>query len=133
MTRILVCGSRFSTRERPELADRVRKMIRAHLEPHGPLTVVHGAANGVDTCAGQLARETPGWIEEPWPVSREDYRWHGRRAPLLRNESMVDANVDLVLAIWNGRSRGARHTVGYAQRRGIHVWNVADPHLFEAP
>lgn len=50
-----------------------------------------------------------------------DWEQHGRSAGILRNNDMLDTNPDLVIAFWDGKSRGTWHTINEARRRGIPV------------
>ena len=47
--------------------------------------------------------------------SSEKYGIYGRRAPLMRNILIVE-NCDFLLAFWNGRSRGTKFTLDYAEQ-----------------
>lgn len=40
---------------------------------------------------------------------------------MIRNAEMIDAGADLVVAYWDGKSPGTRHSIGYARSRGIKV------------
>ena len=47
-----------------------------------------------------------------------DYARHGRRAPLMRNDLIV-ARAELVLAFWDGRSRGTVYTIRRCRAMGV--------------
>lgn len=113
MTVILVCGSRgwSSTVE-------LRRRLAA-LPPDAE--IIHGAARGADQDAARIARSL-GIPETGYPA---DWKTHGRRAGVLRNLAMLDAPPDLVLAFWDGQSRGTAHTITEAKRRGIPVEVIA--------
>lgn len=110
--RVLVCGSR-SLRD-----GETRLAIRKRLEklPSGS-EVLHGGAQGADTMAAEAALEL-GLRSSCFPA---DWRRHGRRAGIVRNVEMLNAQPDLVLAYWDGESAGTAHTVAEARRRGIPV------------
>ena len=78
--------------------------------------IISGGALGVDTLAEEYAREHG--IKTL--VFKPDYALYGRSAPLIRNRIIVD-NADLVIALWDGVSRGTQYTVSYAQRIGTPV------------
>jgi len=107
---ILVCGSRTWTD---------RQLIAAELmeirSKKGLHLVIHGAARGADRLAGIVAKELGVPVRE-YPANWDAY---GRAAGFIRNEAMVDSKPDLVLAFWDGRSKGTKHTVEYAQKKGI--------------
>jgi hypothetical protein len=65
------------------------------------------------------------WNVRVFPADWERYK---RRAGIIRNLEMLDQEPDLVIAFWDGKSRGTAHTIGEARRRGIPVEVVsADP------
>lgn len=63
--------------------------------------VVSGGAAGVDRAAASWARWRGVALVEHLP----DYATHGAQAPHVRNAAIVAA-ADLVLVVWDGRSRG---------------------------
>jgi hypothetical protein len=95
--RILVCGGRdFSD---AEMLD--RELERWHKSDFGPIRqIIHGAARGADTLAGQ-------WAERRGiPVVSYPANWakHGRAAGPKRNAEMLEkSNPDLVVAFPGGR------------------------------
>lgn len=109
--KVLVCGSRtvdaFACWERLE---------RRLQELDFPL-VVTGGARGADAvahrCAKHLGCETR--------TFRAHWERDGRRAGILRNLRMLDEQPELVIALWDGASRGTAHTISEARRRGIAV------------
>ena len=86
------------------------------LAPHIPPDVeliITGGAKGVDTLAEAYARERG----IPTLTVRPLYETYGRAAPLRRDEEMVDM-ADAVLVVWDGVSRGSKHTADYARKKG---------------
>lgn len=73
-------------------------------------TIISGGASGVDSLAEKYA-DRHGISKY---IIRPRYDLFGRRAPLKRNEEMVDI-ADELLVIWNGRSRGTQYTIRYAE------------------
>jgi hypothetical protein len=117
MRRILVSGSRDWTD-----VDRVRNALRhawAYLQP-GPITLVHGAARGLDTIAGRV------WTGGNLPVEVHPADWnkHGKGAGPIRNQAMVDLGADLLVAFPLGASIGTRDCIRRAKAAGIIVWEV---------
>ena len=49
-----------------------------------------------------------------------NYEKYGRIAPLKRNITIIE-NADMVLAFWDGKSRGTKFTIDKAKQRGIPV------------
>lgn len=78
----------------------------------GITRIVSGGATGADTLAEQYALDK----SIPVTVIRPEYARYGRRAPLKRNVSIVNA-ADTVIAFWDGASRGTMHAVSMARRK----------------
>ena len=74
--------------------------------------IVSGGAYGVDRCAAEYARAHGIPLTEFLP----DYAQYGRRAPLLRNITIIDHS-DLVLAFWDGQSRGTAFVIQKCRER----------------
>ena len=81
--------------------------------PDGVDLIITGGAKGVDALGGQYARQR----EIPTVTVRPAYEKYGRAAPIRRDEEMVDM-ADIVLVVWDGASRGSKHTADYARKRG---------------
>ncbi len=76
--------------------------------------IVSGGARGVDSSAAQWARAHGVRLSEFFP----EYALYGRRAPLLRNIAIVEYS-DLVLAFWDGHSRGTAFVIEKCRERGV--------------
>jgi hypothetical protein len=112
--RVLVCGSRSW----PDI-----HTIRMRLVTLPPsATIMHGAAAGADTVAAWLAEDF-GFTVEAYPP---DYAKHGKAAPHVRNDAMLE-HAQLVLAFWDGRSRGTKSVIDKAHKRGIPVEVIPPP------
>jgi len=81
--------------------------------------VVSGGAPGVDAAAEGAARYR--WYrckDVPQPtVFRADWSRFGRSAGPRRNAQMVEY-ADRVVAFWDGKSPGTKHTIGLAKKAG---------------
>lgn len=108
--KVLICGSR----RLPFDSRRVVKRV-CDLEP-GTL-VMTGGATGADDFGNTAARA----CGLPTQVFPANWKVHGKRAGILRNLEMLDQQPDLVIAFWDGKSPGTRHTIKEAKRRGIPV------------
>jgi len=75
--------------------------------------IVSGGARGIDSCAAAYAREKGITLVEIFP----DYARYGRAAPIIRNKEIVD-RADVVLAFWDGRSKGTAWVIRYAKKTG---------------
>ena len=106
IARIIICGGRT-------YADRAR--VAAVLDQYAAAkpTIVHGGAPGADTLADREARAR-GLRVEIFPA-----QWdvHGRAAGPIRNQEMVRAGGDLVIAFAGGR--GTADCLRRAKRAGI--------------
>jgi hypothetical protein len=86
-------------------------------------TVIHGGCRGPDQQAAAAARSCRlAVIEEA-----ADWRTFGISAGPLRNERMLLHGPDLVIAFWDGRSRGTSDMIRRARHAGIPVEIVQAP------
>lgn len=111
--RVVVCGSRqFANPFVVSIAiiDRIREL------PAG-CVVITGGARGADAMAHDAAK----LYGLPVSVMYADWDRHGKRAGIMRNLAMLDEKPDLVIAFWDGRSKGTAHTITEARKRGIPV------------
>lgn len=74
--------------------------------------IVTGGARGVDMAAEAYARAAGLALT----VIRPDYPRYGRGAPLVRNKQIIDL-ADVVLAFWDGHSRGTAQALAYARKK----------------
>lgn len=86
--------------------------IAAHLK-YIPDTIISGGAIGADTYAKEFAIKHNLKLIEFLP----DYEKYGRKAPLVRNKLIVE-ECDCLIAFWDGKSRGTKFTLDYAERMG---------------
>jgi hypothetical protein len=113
--RILVTGSRsWPLDEWPKIYDVLDRIFLA-LNRREDFWLCHGAAEGADTTAGDWAvtRGVEAIMEFP-----PDYATHGKRAPHVRNDLMLDL-CDYVVAFWDGKSRGTKSVIDKAIERGL--------------
>lgn len=136
MKRLLVTGSRFYT-DRNKLMGALmdaRSDLRGVGGPTDGITLVHGAAPGLDSLAA--------WVWHSWGLTTEAHPadWdracdalctHQPRfrdgvpycpaAGYIRNQEMVDLGADLCLAFPLGESRGTRDCMRRTEKAGIEV------------
>ena len=84
--------------------------------PKEAVMIITGGAEGIDALGEKIA-DKKRWSKL---VLRPRYDLYGKSAPLKRNEGMVDI-CDMALIVWDGRSRGTRHTIEYAERIGKRI------------
>lgn len=90
-----------------------------HLEQYLPpetTEIVSGGARGIDQCARRYALANGIKLTEFLP----DYESYGRGAPLRRNIQIIDYS-DLVLAFWDGSSRGTAFVIEKCKERNTTV------------
>jgi hypothetical protein len=116
VTRIIVCGSR-DWRD----YETIRRVLDDLLDTRGPFTLVHGAC---PTGADSIARA---WGVGLVPVEAHPADWQGKgnAAGPERNEAMAELGADLLLAFWDGRSRGTQDMIRRGVAHGIPVRIVA--------
>lgn len=100
-----------------------RSIVRMAFAPYsgyvGKPTLVHGGAKGADQIAADIAHHLYGWaLEEHQPDWRPNGVYNGR-AGFDRNEKMLDAAIDLVIAFHLNSSNGTAHACAEAIRRGL--------------
>lgn len=78
--------------------------------------IVSGGARGADLVGERIARMCH------LPVKRyiPDWNGFGKRAGFVRNTDMAD-NADALLAFWDGVSRGTKHMIDTARKKGLIV------------
>lgn len=78
--------------------------------------IVSGGARGIDACARAYALANGIKLTEFLP----EYEKYGRYAPLKRNLQIIDY-ADLVLAFWDGHSRGTKYVIENCKKRNKKV------------
>jgi hypothetical protein len=88
-------------------------------------SIITGSASGVDAAATKAAR-AKGIAIQVLPASFEELSDAGKSA--LRNQKLIDA-CDVLVAFWDGASKGTRSTVERALDSGkeVHVFVVPSP------
>lgn len=81
--------------------------------PADTTALITGGARGVDTDAARYARA----FGLPLTVIRPDYAAYGRSAPIRRNLQIIE-NCDMVLAFWDGVSRGTAFVIERCRQTG---------------
>lgn len=84
--------------------------------PENTIEIVSGGAKGIDTCAREYAISHGLKLTEFLP----EYGKYGRSAPLKRNITIIE-NADIVLAFWDGSSRGTKFVIDKCREMGVEV------------
>ena len=117
---VVVCGSRSWTDE-----EIIRERIFAL---HPSVKVIHGGARGPDRTAGRIAKEQGHTVIEV----RADWLRYGKAAGYKRNEAMLSLEPMLVIAFYDGSSRGTAHMIRIAEAAGIPVEVIQTTPEYEA-
>ena len=108
--RTIIAGSRDCTDE--------RHLVEALMScGWTPTVVISGAARGADSLGEAWAKQTNTRCER-FPA---DWALYGKRAGYLRNEQMA-AKAEALIALWDGKSKGTKHMIEAAQRKGLRVY-----------
>lgn len=78
--------------------------------------IVSGGAAGIDSSARQYAQANDIPLTEYLP----EYGRYGRSAPIKRNVTIIEHS-DLVLAFWDGESRGTKFVIDYCRKNAVPV------------
>ena len=89
--------------------------------PEDTTEIVSGGAKGIDTCARDYALSHDLKLTEFLP----EYSKYGRGAPLKRNLQIIEY-ADVVIAFWDGKSKGTKYVIGNCKKQGVQV----DVHIF---
>ena len=74
--------------------------------PAATTEIISGGAKGVDLCAKLYAEQN----NIPYTEYLPEYKKYGKAAPLRRNDKIIDM-ADVVLAFWDGKSRGTKYVI----------------------
>lgn len=80
------------------------------------IIIVEGEANGADLL-GKRYGEEKGYKIEPYEAN---WDLHGKSAGYKRNEEMAKIG-DILIAFWDGSSRGTKHMIDLATKYGLKV------------
>lgn len=86
--------------------------------PQGVTEIVSGGAKGIDTLAEQYALRH----NIPVKIFKPNTKLLGKWAYLARNDQIVK-EADVIVAIWDGESRGTYYTINQAKKHNkpVHV------------
>lgn len=109
--KVIVAGSR----NLPDPIGLVRKAVVA--SGFDVQLIISGCARGADKAGEQYAdiMRLPVWR---FPA---DWQTHGKSAGYKRNQEMAE-KADALIAIWDGESKGTKHMIDIATKKGIPVY-----------
>ncbi|MDE7290040.1 MAG: DUF2493 domain-containing protein [Oscillospiraceae bacterium] len=84
--------------------------------PQETTEIISGGAKGIDTCARNYAISHKMKLTEFLP----EYEKYGKSAPLKRNITIIE-NADIVIAFWDGKSRGTKFVIKKCRELGKEI------------
>lgn len=84
--------------------------------------LVSGGAKGADSLGEKWANEN----NIKTLIIKPNWEKFGRSAGFIRNKDIVDES-DMVIAFWNGKSKGSKNTIDYATKQG----KLGELHFFK--
>ena len=120
MAKIIVAGIRYYEDKTVYddyefVKDNINRFINKH-QLKNP-TIVSGRAIGVDML-GEAYADEYGYKVDAYPVTKEDWEKHGKRAGHLRNDKMAE-NATHLIAFWDGKSRGTKNMIDNARKHNL--------------
>lgn len=122
--RVIIAGSRdfdnFS-----KLMNNCNNILADTTNRHNDLDkirIVSGAARGADRLGEQYAKIAGYELSKFYP----DWDGLGKRAGYVRNAemakyAMADGNYGVLIAFWDGKSKGTKHMIDLAEKNGLEV------------
>lgn len=77
-------------------------------------TIISGGAKGADSLGARYARDNDIGLIEHLP----EWEKHGKGAAFIRN-SLIVRDSDIIIAFWDGESRGTQHTLTLADKKHV--------------
>jgi hypothetical protein len=110
--KVIVAGSRNYNDKKKVF--KVLDLLLTH--PKYEIEIVSGLARGPDSYGKEWAK-LHGITCHEFPANWNKY---GKRAGYIRNEQMAEFS-DILLAFWDGSSKGTQHMVNLAHKHGLKV------------
>lgn len=119
--RIVIAGSR-DFNDYDFLKKEVLDIVKHNNIPKKLCKIISGGARGADTLGERFAKEYGLEIKRFIP----DWDGLGKRAGYVRNAEMAkyaveDGNYGMLVAFWDGISKGTKHMIDLANRYGLIV------------
>lgn len=119
--RIIIAGSRnFNDYEL--LKEEVINIVKSNNKPKQFIKIVSGKARGADTLGECFAKEF-GLETKEFPA---DWDRFGKKAGYVRNVEMAkyaveNGNDGILIAFWDGKSKGTKHMIDLAKKYGLEI------------
>lgn len=122
--RVIIAGSRDFD-DFPKLMNSCIDILHEISEQNDNLDkirIVSGAARGTDQLGEKYAK-IAGYEVSRFPA---DWDGLGKRAGYVRNAKMAkfavaDGNYGVLIAFWDGKSKGTKHMIDLAEKKGLEV------------
>ena len=115
--RILVCGSRdWNDKEAIRFAIE-KECAKSDWPAPAHVWIINGAARGADRLSSEVGEELHLGVHEV-PAQ---WNMYGKGAGPIRNAEMLKMAPDVVLAFWDGKSKGTKNMMVHAHRAGVPV------------
>lgn len=114
LIRVCIAGGR-DFNDYAQLCDGMNAVKAAHYNQ--TIEVISGAARGADRL-GEKWGADQGLVVRSFPPDYENN--HPKQAPFIRNAEMAE-EADVLVAFWDGKSRGTRHMIGCAFKQGLEI------------
>jgi len=122
--RVIIAGSR-DFNDFPKLMNSCIDILHEISEQNDNLDkirIVSGTARGADLLGEQYAK-VAGYEVSRFPA---DWDGLGKRAGYVRNAemakyAMADGNYGVLIAFWDGKSKGTKHMIDLAEKNGLEV------------
>lgn len=87
-----------------------------HLSQYDDIIIVSGCARGADSLGERYA------IEKGHSINKFPANWdaYGKAAGFMRNEKMAE-NSDMLIAFWDGTSKGTKNMINIAKKKDLMV------------
>lgn len=122
MSKVIIAGSRDFT----SYSVLCSAMTECFGDESGLGEVVSGGARGADILGERWA------TEKNITLARFPAHWntYGKSAGYIRNKQMAEY-ADILVALWDGESRGTKHMIDLARKEGldVHIFNTTGDRL----
>lgn len=78
------------------------------------ITIIHGGARGVDSFVEKIANR----LRIKTIIYEAKWEEYGKAAGMIRNKRMIN-ECDMLIAFWDGKSKGTKGTIEAAEKMGI--------------
>jgi hypothetical protein len=112
--RVIIAGSR-SFNDYTLLREHCLSVLQEKMKTHRVI-IVSGHARGADSLGERFANE----LGLPFELHPAKWRLLGKAAGMVRNAEMAKCS-DALIAFWDGESRGTRHMINFARKRGLDI------------